>query len=174
MIKNQDRSGTVLGIVKWFEPSKGFGFVTSDAYEDDILLHVNTLRAFGTHSVCNRARLRISVCQTVCGLQAQEIHGLWPPDEIDNLASNNTILSPDMTIPLQPARVKWFDENKGFGFVTIFGRSEDVFFHKEILRRSGMRGLQTGDAVSVRAVQGDRGWIAVSIEPWGARISCRA
>ena len=40
--------------------------------------------------------------------------------------------------PLEPARVKWFDKAKGFGFANVFGQPEDVFIHIEVLRRSGL------------------------------------
>ena len=39
---------------------------------------------------------------------------------------------------LEAARVKWFDKAKGFGFANIWGSSEDVFVHVEILRSSGL------------------------------------
>ena len=47
--------------------------------------------------------------------------------------------------PLEPARVKWFDKGKGFGFANVFGRPEDVFLHIEVLRQSGLADLQPGE-----------------------------
>ena len=47
----------------------------------------------------------------------------------------------DLSLPLEPARVKWFDKGKGFGFANVFGRDEDVFLHIEVLRRSGLADL---------------------------------
>jgi cold shock protein len=76
----------------------------------------------------------------------------------------------DTSIPIEPGRVKWFDKVKGFGFANVFGRSEDVFIHMETLRRSGMADLQPGEAIALRAVAGERGRMAVSIEPWEAGI----
>ena len=42
---------------------------------------------------------------------------------------------------LEAARVKWFYKAKGFGFANIWGSSEDVFVHVEILRSSGLADL---------------------------------
>ena len=42
---------------------------------------------------------------------------------------------------LEVARVKWFDKAKSFGFANIWGSSEDVFVHVEILRSSGLADL---------------------------------
>ena len=44
------------GVVKWFDPLKGFGFVVAETGGADILLHVNVLRSFGQSSVADGAR----------------------------------------------------------------------------------------------------------------------
>ena len=67
---------------------------------------------------------------------------------------------------LFPARVKWFDKAKGFGFANVFADGRDVFLHVEVLRRSGMADLATGEAVGLRWMEGDRGLMAVEITPW--------
>lgn len=170
-----DGPDVVLGIVKWFDPAKGFGFVMADAYGDDILLHANVLRNFGVGSVCDRARVRISVHRTARGLQTLEVLEVLPPEEIDGPGpGEENIFAPlDPTIPLEPARVKWFDKIKGFGFANIFGKPDDVFLHMETLRRSGMADLQPGEAIGLRTVTGERGWMAVSIEPWESALQAR-
>ena len=70
--------------------------------------------------------------------------------------------------PLEPARVKWFDKGKGFGFGNVFGRSEDVFIHIEVLRHSGFADLAPGEAVCLRIVDGRRGRMAVQVVSWEA------
>jgi cold shock protein len=76
----------------------------------------------------------------------------------------------DLSLPLQPARVKWFDKAKGFGFANIFGRPEDVFLHVEVLRRSGLADLQPGEAVALRVTEGKRGLMAVQVASWEAAL----
>ena len=69
-------------------------------------------------------------------------------------------------ILLEPARVKSFDKGKGFGFANVFGRSEDVFIHVEVLRISGFADLVSGEAVALRIIEGKRGRMAVQVNAW--------
>ncbi|MEC8195887.1 MAG: cold shock domain-containing protein, partial [Pseudomonadota bacterium] len=68
--------------------------------------------------------------------------------------------------PLEPARVKWFDKGKGFGFANVFGNSEDIFLHIEVLRRSGLSDLQPGEALALRVIDGKRGRMATEVLAW--------
>ena len=68
--------------------------------------------------------------------------------------------------PVEPARVKWFDIGKGFGFANVFGSDDDVFVHIEVLRRGGMSDLQAGEAIGLRMIDGKRGRMAVEIVTW--------
>ena len=70
--------------------------------------------------------------------------------------------------PIVPARVKWFDKGKGFGFANIFGDSADVFVHIEVLRRCGLSDLQAGEAIGLRLIDGKRGRMAVDVVSWEA------
>ena len=154
----------VRGTVKWFDPLKGFGFVEADDGGPAILLHANVLRNFGHASVADAAGIRVIVQETARGIQAVEVLEIEPPQADESLAIEGEVAVPlDTTLPLEPARVKWFDKAKGFGFANVFGRDEDVFLHIEVLRRSGLSDLQPGEAVSLRVVDGKRGRMAVQI-----------
>ena len=79
-------------------------------------------------------------------------------------------LQGDTSGPLEPARVKWFDKAKGFGFANVFGSSDDVFVHVEVLRRFGLADLQAGEAVGLKIVDGERGKMAVTVCAWDNAI----
>ena len=64
-----------------------------------------------------------------------------------------------------PARVKGFDLVKGFGFAKIFGSSEEVFIHI-VLRSFGLAHLETGEAVALRVIEGQRGLMAAEVAGW--------
>lgn len=165
----------VRGSVKWFDPTKGFGFIVADSGGPDILLHVNALRNFGQSSVCDHAGILVSVQQTQRGLQVVEVYEITPPvDDVSAEGLSAEAIAPEHEhIALEPARVKWFDKVKGFGFANVFGLPEDVFIHMEVLRKSGFAELQPGEAVGLRIVEGERGRMAVSISPWEAATSKR-
>lgn len=164
-----DGTRRVLGQVKWFDPVKGFGFVVSDEGGPDILLHANVLRNFGQSSVADGARIEIIVQETDRGIQATEVFDIEPPAGIAAAAlADFDDIDPELirAAKLEPARVKWFDKGKGFGFANIFGRDEDVFVHVEVLRRSGLADLQPGEAVGLRVIDGKRGRMATEVCAW--------
>ncbi|KNG92966.1 cold-shock protein [Pseudaestuariivita atlantica] len=164
----------VNGTVKWFDPVKGFGFVLSDSGGPDILLHANVLRNFGQSSVADGAGIEVTVQQTTRGMQALVVHAINPPEgaQAAPLADFDDV-DPEVmrSAPLEPARVKWFDKAKGFGFANVFGRSEDVFIHVEVLRRSGLADLQPGEALGIRVIDGKRGRMATEVTAWEAALS---
>lgn len=170
----QDKDGRrVLGKVKWFDPVKGFGFVISDEGGPDILLHANVLRNFGQSSVADAARIEVQVQQTERGVQATEVLRIEPPVGASPLPlADFAEMDPEeiRTAPLVPARVKWFDKAKGFGFANVFGKPDDVFLHIEVLRRSGLADLQPGEALAVRVVNGKRGLMATEVSAWESAL----
>ncbi len=163
---------TKSGSIKWFDGNKGFGFIADDEGGNDILLHANVLRNYGHSSIVEGTRITVTVAESQRGLQATEILELDIP-EIDPQAILRGV--PDLGIdfdsidpsqPLTPARVKWFDKVKGFGFVNVFQHNDDVFVHMEVLRAYGMSELVQGEAVCVRTAQGPRGQMAVEVRAW--------
>ena len=161
----------VLGKIKWFDPVKGFGFVIADEGGPDILLHANVLRNFGQSSVADAARVEIEIQETDRGVQATEVLSIEPPEGSADLPlvdfeefDPSAVADADLV----PARVKWFDKAKGFGFANTFGNPQDVFIHVEVLRRSGLSDLQPGEALAVRVIDGKRGLMAIEVCSWDA------
>lgn len=160
---------SLTGQVKWFDPTKGFGFIVSDEGGPDILLHANVLRNFGQSSVAEGAIVEISVIETDRGLQANEVLS------IDQAAAPASPVLSDFAdfdpedlanAPIEPARVKWFDKSKGFGFANVFGKDADIFVHVEVLRLAGLADLLPGEAIALRAVEGKRGLMAAEVMQW--------
>lgn len=155
--------------VKWFDPAKGFGFLVADHGGPDILLHANVLRNYGQGSVADGARIDVVVQATNRGLQAVEILSIAPPDlaGVAPLEDFSGVSSEEIAAAkLEPARVKWFDKAKGFGFANVYGKAEDVFIHVEVLRRSGLSDLFPGEALALRAIDSKRGRMAVEVLAW--------
>jgi CspA family cold shock protein len=164
---------TLHGRVKWFDPAKGFGFIVADEHSGDILLHANVLRNYGQSSVADGAAITVKVQHTQRGVQAIEVVRIEPPVGMAfPLGEDTEATTPEeiAVLPLEPARVKWFDKGKGFGFANVFGRDEDVFVHVEVLRHSGFADLQAGEAVCLRIMDGKRGRMAVQVLSWEASI----
>jgi CspA family cold shock protein len=161
----------ITGEVKWFDPVKGFGFILDQSGGPDILLHANVLRNFGQGTVADHAQISVKVQATPRGSQAVEVLTISPPEgeivaPIEDLGDN----TPEeiIALPMEPARVKWFEKAKGFGFANVFERDEDVFIHMEVLRRSGFADLAPGEAVCLRVIEGKRGRMAAQVLAWDA------
>jgi CspA family cold shock protein len=173
-MEEEDKPAVVIeGRVKWFDPGKGFGFIVSEAAEGDVLLHANVLRNYGQSSIADGAGVTVKVQQTARGVQAVEVLRIQPPEGAAMVLAqeDKSGLPEDVTqLALEPARVKWFDKDKGFGFANVFGRPEDVFVHVEVLRASGFADLVAGEAVCLRIVEGKRGRMAVQVVSWESSV----
>ncbi|MCU0678335.1 MAG: cold shock domain-containing protein [Candidatus Pacebacteria bacterium] len=160
----------VSGTVKWFDPKKGFGFVTPGSGGSDILLHANIVRNYGQSSVADGMKICVEVNTTPRGAQATRIVTLEVSGGVsarEPLHEEKLKLVENLEdVPFEPARVKWFDPEKGYGFANAFGQAEDVFIHAEVLKQGGFATLLAGEAFALKIVRSDRGLVAVAVASW--------
>ena len=158
------------GIIKWFDVSKGYGFIIPDNGMPDVLLHVTCLRRDGYQVAYEGARVLVEALQRPRGLQAFRILSMDESTAIHpaQMPPPRTHVTVAPTSGLERAQVKWFNRLRGFGFLTRGEGTPDIFVHMETLRRFGIAELRPGQFLLVRYGPGPKGLMAAEVRAEGA------
>lgn len=162
------------GRVKWFDATRGFGFVVSDDCDGDVLVHFSVLKEHGRRSLPEGATIECIAEHQDRGMQARKILSIdlstalpipaRPVHSVAERADRQALL--DAAGEYEPVEVKWFNRVKGYGFLNRIGSfdsGEDIFVHMETVREAQIGDLEPGQRLTARIAEGRKGLTAVEL-----------
>src|SRR3954449_11954288 len=169
----------ITGRVKWFDATRGFGFLISDDVEGDILLHFSVLREHGRRSVPEGAVIECVPVRLDRGLQAKRVLSIdltsaLPQQPRSSMPSGERAdrkALADNAGAFEPVEVKWFNRVRGYGFLKRPDEAggEDVFVHMETVRTSHLPELDPGQMLEARIAPSSKGLTAIELRESGAQ-----
>jgi CspA family cold shock protein len=168
---------SIVGRVKWFDATRGFGFLVSDQVEGDVLLHFSVLREHGRRSVPEGATIECVSVRLDRGLQAKKVLSIDTSTALPQPARSSMPMTEradrkalaESAGAFEPVEVKWFNRVRGYGFVKRpdDAGGEDVFVHMETVRISHLPELQPGQHLEARIAPSGKGLTAIELRESG-------
>jgi CspA family cold shock protein len=161
MYPASDQGFQTEAVVKWFNLTKGFGFVAPVDGSSDAFIHSSVISRAGLRDVAEGTKLLVLIGDGMKGRQVLSIVQVLGMGEVPQPAARPAATGPESEMT---GVVKWFKPDKGFGFVTPDDGGRDIFVHRTVVLRAGAQALESGQRVRMMVQTAAKGREASTIE----------
>ncbi|MDE8650824.1 cold-shock protein [Novosphingobium album (ex Liu et al. 2023)] len=154
--------GQAKGTVKFFNASKGFGFIQRDEGGEDVFVHISAVERAGLEGLAEGQQLEFTLVDRGGKISASDLQVVGDVIAVQKRETPQRQLTGEKAT----GTVKFFNSMKGFGFITRDDGQPDAFVHISAVERSGLSGLNEGDRVEFDIEVDRRGkYSAVNLVP---------
>ncbi len=154
--------------VKWYNPHIGYGFLNREDNSEDVMIHFSTLDKMNCAYIKSGDRVICDIGYGKCGAQVVRVievkFGSPEPRSLSGFVGSRSIpFDPDSLIEVKGI-IKWFNPNKGYGFILPDDGGREIFLHCSVLHNAGYKSLSPGTQVLAKVYNFERGPEAKIIE----------
>ncbi|HET9810704.1 MAG TPA: cold-shock protein [Sphingomicrobium sp.] len=166
--------GEGKGVVKFFNPQKGFGFIVRDDGGEDVFVHISAVEQAGLTDLADGQPLEFTLVDRGGRISATNLRIEGEPMAVERGGGGGGGAGGDrgpqrqLTGEKAEGTVKFFNAMKGFGFIQRDDGQPDAFVHISAVERAGMPTLNEGDRLAFEIEVDRRGkFAAVNLQPIG-------
>ena len=158
--------GEAKGVVKFFNPHKGFGFIVRDDGGEDVFVHISAVEQAGLQGLAEGQPLEFTLVDRGGRVSATDLKIEGDPLPVEDRGPRERGPQRQLTGEKATGTVKFFNATKGFGFITRDDGQPDAFVHISAVERAGMISLNEGDRIEFELEVDRRGkTAAVNLVP---------
>ena len=148
------------GTVKWFNSQKGFGFITPEDGGEDLFVHQSAIQSEGFRTLNEAESVNYDVTTDEGKEKAINVTSNGGGKEGRGGGRGGGRAQPrkwpdgvDPSPGKQIGAVKWFNSEKGFGFIAPAAGGDDLFVHQSAISAPGFRSLMEGEEVEFKVLE---------------------